>query len=140
SSRNASSTGGSTSGCIISLPRSTPTTCAASSSASARGEATPASASTRSASRMANRSGVRLTAVPLGDRRSSAHGLRAFGRLQGLDDTVQVAVEHRGQVVGLVADAVVGDAVLREVVGADPLGAVDRAHLGTALVGGLRGR
>ena len=50
----------------------------------------------------------------------------------GVDDRLQVAVEHLVEVVGLVAGAVVGDAVLREVVGADPLGAVDGADLAAA--------
>ena len=43
------------------------------------------------------------------------------------------------QVVGLEAGAVVGDPVLGEVVGADALGAVDRAHLRLATGGRLSG-
>ena len=50
---------------------------------------------------------------------------------------LEVAVEHLVEVVGLVADAVVGDPVLREVVGADPLGAVDGADLAAAGRAGL---
>ena len=42
---------------------------------------------------------------------------------------VELAVEHLVEVVGLEPDAVVGDPVLRVVVGADPLAAVDRADL-----------
>ena len=49
--------------------------------------------------------------------------------LQGVDHGAQVAGEHRVQVVGLEADPVVGDPVLTEVVGADPLRAVHGAHL-----------
>src|SRR5690606_3579785 len=50
-----------------------------------------------------------------------------------LDDRIEVAVEYGVEVVGLVADPVVGDAVLGEVVGAYPLGPVDRADLAAPL-------
>src|SRR5690606_2469555 len=56
----------------------------------------------------------------------------------GGDDRLQVSVEHLVEVVGLVAGAVVGDAVFREVVGADPLGAVDGADLAAPRLAVLR--
>ena len=54
---------------------------------------------------------------------------RLVGVDRRLDDGRQVAAEDRVEVVGLVARAVVGDAVLGEVVRADALGAVDGADL-----------
>ena len=66
--------------------------------------------------------------------------LGGVGLLQGLDHRGQVAVQHLVQVVGLEPDPVVGDPVLREVVGADPLRAVDRAHLAAPGGGGGVGR
>lgn len=62
---------------------------------------------------------------------------RGVGVDAGLDHRVQVAVQDLVQVVRLEADAVVGDAVLREVVRADLLGAVDGADLAAAGVRGL---
>src|SRR4029079_14340583 len=56
------------------------------------------------------------------------------------EDRLQVAVEYLVEVVGLVARAVVGDAVLREVVGADPLGPVDGPDLAAPGVAGGRVR
>src|SRR6266542_2590564 len=50
-----------------------------------------------------------------------------------LDDRVKVAVDHLVEVVRLVADAVIRYAVLWEVVGSDPLGAVDGADLAAPL-------
>src|SRR5690606_10022293 len=55
-----------------------------------------------------------------------------------LDDRAEGAVHHLVEVVRLVARAVVGDPVLREVVGADALRAVHPADL--ALAGVRRGR
>jgi hypothetical protein len=49
-----------------------------------------------------------------------------------LDDRVEVAVQHLHEVVGLVAAAVVGHPVVREVVRADLLAAVDGADLRAA--------
>jgi hypothetical protein len=57
-----------------------------------------------------------------------------------LDDRVQVTVQHLHEVVGLVAAAVVGHPVVREVVGPDLLAAVDGADLRPAhgaVLGGL---
>ena len=48
---------------------------------------------------------------------------------QRVEQRVQVAVEHLVEVVRLEVDPVIGDAVLGEVVGADPLAAVDGADL-----------
>src|SRR5688500_16917780 len=109
----------STSGVSISLPRSAPSTCAAISSASVRGDATPASARMRSASMIASRSGCLDMAVSLSRRLLRGESFVAVGGGERVEHAVQVAVEHLVQVVGLVVHAVVGDAVLREVVGAD---------------------
>src|SRR6266540_4142096 len=55
-----------------------------------------------------------------------------------LDDPVEaLALEHAGEVADGQADAVVGDPVLGEVVGADALGAVQRADLRATLGGEL---
>src|SRR6185312_10768429 len=98
-----------------------PSTCAASSSASCRGLATPAAASVAAASSTSGSTKQRFR----------------VGLLQSRDDVVQVAVEHLIEVVRLEADPVVGDPVLREVVGPNPLAAVDRADLGAPCVGRL---
>ena len=106
----------------------TPRTWATSSSASTRGESTPAAAS-RAAARAtsaADRQEARLVRRP-------RHPLGAVGGAQGVEHRVEVAVEHPVEVVGLVADAVVGDPVLRVVVGAHALGAVDGAYLAAAV-------
>ena len=50
------------------------------------------------------------------------------------DDGIEIAAEDLVQVVGLEARPMVAHAVLREVVGADPLAAIDRAHLGAPRV------
>src|SRR3954470_7757797 len=122
---------------MISRPRGTPTTCAASSSASTRGLATPPEARTFSASRTADRRGWRVMSDrdgPCSDR------LGPLRRRQSREHVAEVAVQHRGEVVRLVADPVIGDPVLREVVGADPLAAVDGAYLAAPLVARRRGR
>jgi hypothetical protein len=65
---------------------------------------------------------------------------RRVGVDERLDDRVEVAVQHLHEVVGLVAAAVVGHAVVREVVGPDLLAAVDGADLRAAhgaVLGGL---
>src|SRR5690606_34567887 len=53
----------------------------------------------------------------------------AIGGAEGVQEGVHIAVEDGVEVMCLVADAVVGDAVLREVVGADPFRTVDGADL-----------
>ena len=122
--RRASAGTSSTSG---SRDRSVPRTWASSSAASCSGLGTPAS---RSRSPRPPRASSRGHCVERGE---------PVGEVQrdaGVEDRLQVAVEHLVEVVGLVAGAVVGDAVLREVVGADPLGAVDGADLAAAGVAG----
>src|SRR6478735_6833340 len=57
--------------------------------------------------------------------------------LQRLDDRVEVALHHRRQVVEREPDAVVRDAVLREIVGADAFAAAAGADLAPALRGVL---
>ena len=56
---------------------------------------------------------------------------------EGGDEIVDVAVHGGGEVVAGVMDAVVGDAVLGEVVGADFFAAVAGADEGFAIGGGL---
>ena len=54
---------------------------------------------------------------------------RLFAGSKGVDDLIEVAVQDLCKVVHRQADAVVGAAVLREIVGADLLAAVTGAHL-----------
>src|SRR5581483_11864444 len=71
-------------------------------------------------------------------RRSLLGALQALGLLGGgesVDQLVEVALHHRRQPVQGEADPVVGDARLREVVGADALAPLAGAHL-TPAVGG----
>ena len=80
--------------------------------------------------------------VPRVERAASiAFGRQQLGLMVGdqrVDDLAQrLALHHLRQVVERQVDAVVGDAALREVVGADALGAVARADLVLAL-GGAR--
>ena len=56
-------------------------------------------------------------------------------RYQRVDEGSQFAVHHFGELVQREADAMVGDAVLREIVGANFLGAVARLDLAQALGG-----
>src|SRR5918996_3342485 len=58
--------------------------------------------------------------------------------LQRRDQLLEPAVQHVGQIVRRIADPVIGDAILREVVGADFGGPVARAHLRAPLPGPLR--
>src|SRR5262245_30055659 len=78
-----------------------------------------------------------------GRRSSGFFGER--GELLGLvlggervEDLVQLAVHDAVDLVEREVDAVIGDAALREVVGADALGAVARADEALARRGGLR--
>src|SRR3954447_1497729 len=108
-------------------PGAIPTACASRQRASYAGLATPASASRCSAARSSARGSV-------------TDGLEAglhVGLDAGRDHGLEGAVEHPVEVVGLVARAMVGDAVLRVVVGADPSGPVDRSDLRAAGVAGL---
>src|SRR5208282_1730484 len=106
---------------VCSSPRLTLCTLAAISSASARGDSTPASASRSAAS--ATSSSSRLIIASTDQLRGQVRGR------QRVDHRVEVTVDDLVEVVGLVAHTVIGDAVLREVVGADPLRAVHRAYL-----------
>jgi hypothetical protein len=66
--------------------------------------------------------------------------LQSIGLVGGdqvIDELVEVAVEHAGEIVARQADAMVGDAILRKVVGADLLAAVARLHLGAAVLAQL---
>ena len=99
---------------------------ASSSSASTRGDSTPASASRRAASASSD-ADVQEPAA------SSSAVCAAVSASMTASRSPSM---HLVEVVGLVADAVVGDPVLREVVGAHPLAAVHRAHLAAPLVAG----
>src|SRR5215469_9435233 len=123
--------------------RGTPCSQAAIISASFRGDSTPASAS-RAAARAIS-SSSRLTSRSHRASLDRLSWISAGGDLPGpvgvdqrRDHRVEVAVDDLVQVVGLKPDPVVGYPVLREVVGADPLGPVDRRYLAAALGGGLR--
>ena len=59
----------------------------------------------------------------------------AFVGLEFFDDIVDVAVEGSRDTTAAVADAVVGDAILGEVVGADLFTAVTGADQGAAFAG-----
>src|SRR5271166_4784908 len=61
--------------------------------------------------------------------------LRLIVRDQGVDHGLQLAVHEFRQLVRGVADAMVSDAVLRKVVGADLLAAVAGAHHGFTFLG-----
>src|SRR4051812_17341749 len=124
-------------------PRETPSTWARSSEASYSGLATPPSRRSTApvARRLRRGTCCSLMASSALERREPGREVCLDGRLQ---HGTEGAVEHLVEVVGLVAGAVVGDPVLGVVVGPDPLGAVDRAHLaatGVARlgVGGLLG-
>ena len=75
----------------------------------------------------------------LRSRASIAFGRQQLGLMLGdqrVDDLAQrFAFHHLGQIVERQIDAVIGDAALREIVGADALGAVARADLILALGG-----
>src|SRR2546429_635684 len=110
---------------VCSSPRRTLCTLAAISSASVRGDSTPASASRDTASATSSRSRLIIAST-------NQLGLQVGGR-QRVDHPVQVPVDDLVQVVGPVAHAMIGDAVLREVVGADAFRPVHRAHLAAPL-------
>src|SRR5438874_6952632 len=71
--------------------------------------------------------------------RSSTESLPLAGEPQRVDQIVEVAVQHLGQVVNRVVNAVIGDAILWEVVGPDLGRAITGAHLRPSLAstGGL---
>src|ERR1700678_3427484 len=122
------------SGTMCNSPRPTLCTLAAISSASARGDSTPASASRAVASATSSSSRLIMARRP---------GFQLGGQVRGgqrVDDPVELTVDDLIQVVGLVTDAVIGDAVLREIVGADPLGPVHGPDLTAPLRARLRVR
>src|ERR1700691_1646698 len=122
------------SGTVCSSPRRTRCTLAAISSASARGDSPPASASRAAASATSSSSRLIIAGDP---------GIQLRGQVRGgqrVDHPVEITVDDPVQVVGPVAHAVIGDAVLREVVGADPFGPVHGADLAAPLGAGLRVR
>src|SRR4051794_17203187 len=112
---------------VASRVRGTPMTKASSCSASHRGLSTPAAASRSVASRSKPPRSATVTT-------QSLERVRIDERLH---DGVEVTVEDLVEVVGLEAHAMVADAVLREVIGADPLAAVHGPHLRTAHRGRL---
>src|SRR5205823_10012750 len=66
---------------------------------------------------------------------SGTESLLLPGHTQGGDQVVEVAVQHLGQVVNRVVSAVIGDAILGEVVGPDLGRAITGAHLRPPLAG-----
>src|SRR5690606_37620821 len=75
------------------------------------------------------------TRVSAGERGLAGQPRGPVRLAERVQHAVQLAGQDQIQVVRRVADAMVGDPVLREVVGADALGAVHRAYLGPAGVG-----
>src|SRR5438046_9053042 len=65
--------------------------------------------------------------------RSSTESLPLAGEPQSVDQIVEVAVQHLGQVVHRVVHAVIDDALLREVVGPDLSRVIIGAPLRSAL-------
>src|SRR5207245_544275 len=63
--------------------------------------------------------------------RSGTDARLLCGQAQRVDQLVELPVHHLGEVMRGEADAMVGDAVLREVVGADLLRPIARPHLST---------
>src|SRR6266702_4628565 len=89
----------------------------------------------------ARRSAVSFTAAPIEVGCAAGSGTEALvltRRPQDVDQVVEVAVQHLGEVVHGVMNAMIGDAILGEVVGPDLLGSVPGAHLGPALAGAGR--
>jgi hypothetical protein len=56
---------------------------------------------------------------------------------QGVDDGIQISIQDAFQAMERHADPVIRDPVLGEVVGADPLAPVPRAHLRPPLLASL---
>src|SRR6266850_1912189 len=67
--------------------------------------------------------------------RSGTEPLLLARKPQGVDEIIEVAVQHFGEVVDGVVDAMIGDAVLRKVVRANLGRAVARPHLRPTLAG-----
>src|SRR5579862_1225492 len=122
------------SGTVCSSPRLTWCTLAAISSASVRGDSTPASASRAAASATSSSSRLIVAGSP-GTPRGQPRGQVRGG--QRVDHRVEITVDDLVEVVGLESDAVIGDPVLREVVGAHALRAVHGADLAAPLGAGF---
>src|SRR2546428_6973584 len=67
--------------------------------------------------------------------RSGTEPLLLAGKPQGVDQIIEVAIQHVGEVVDGVVDTMIGQTILRKVVGANLGRAVARAHLGPAAAG-----
>src|ERR1051325_716225 len=67
--------------------------------------------------------------------RSGTETLLLTGEPQRVDQVVEVAVQHLGQVVHRVVNAVIGNAILRKVIRPDLGRAIARADLGASLAG-----
>ena len=81
------------------------------------------------------RSGRACSVAPLhSDRRRFLELLGVVERDDGIEDLGHVAFEHVLQLVRREVDAVIGDAALREIVGADLLGALAGADLAAAVL------
>src|SRR5262245_37407247 len=99
-----------------------------------------ASASNRRASRgsMPEAASARAIFKSAGFLGELSEPLGVVGSDQAADQLVHLAVEDALDLVQRQVDPVIGDAALREVVGADALGAVARADQGFPRRGGLR--
>ena len=125
------------SGCAGPAAAVQPRTWPRSSSASRRGVSEPADAQAVGSARGGARCPAGHRACTSGPSLEDGQPFGLVGRDQRIDEAVEVAVEDRRQVVQVHADAVVGDAVLREVVGPDLLRPIARADH-RAPRGGLR--
>src|ERR1700722_7525059 len=130
--------------------RGTSCRCAAISSASARGDSMPACASRAVAIAISSSRRV-IPDPPARPRPPAGPGPRSYflaapdllgpvGLQERVDHGIQVTVDVLVQVVGLEAHPVIGDPVLREVIGAHPLRAVHVRYLAAAAGRGLRVR
>src|SRR5215510_14038776 len=96
--------------------------------ASRCGYGTP-SAPSSSADRSSTAPTVAMDVGRRGTLVSVIHPLLLACLAQSLQQIVELAVEHVGQIVRRKPDAVIGDAILGKVVGADLRRAIARAHL-----------
>src|SRR5262245_25733385 len=74
-------------------------------------------------------------ALPSTDRRCVLQLLRLVVCGESVDELAEVAVQDLGQPVRREVDAVIGDAVLREIIGTDLLRTLARADLAAAIFG-----
>src|SRR5438876_6195682 len=122
-----------------SVARDTPAVLASRISASRRGLGPPAAASIATAASSIERGdSAPPSSAPAFIASSGAQRLGLlFGR-ERVDQRIERAVEHLVELMEREIDAMVGDARLRKVVGADALGAVARADHRTPRLGDLR--